>query len=153
MWPHTKPFQIRASKLFHRHDKDGVLKKYSSYMVTKHRNLSAATTKLLETFTFSKPQGIIVHVAKLLSLVEKSKVQEGLGSLIEGLKSVYGKHKSCTITELLRTTKRKVSPAAFRILVGVTGAMASMRKKDQAKKHQAYISPAQFLEVLKKATR
>ena len=119
-------------------------------MVTKHRNLSAAAAELLETFTFKREE-IVVDVVKLLSLVEKSKVQDGLGSLIEGLEFVYEKQKSCTVIELLRTAQRKVSPAAFRILVGITGAMTSMR--NVAKKHQAYISPAQFLEVLKKATR
>ena len=117
-------------------------------MVTKHRNLSAAAAEQLETFTFKREE-IVVDVVKLLSLVEKSKVQDGLGSLIEGLE--YEKQKSCTVIELLRTAQRKVSPAAFRILVGITGAMSSMR--NVAKKHQAYISPAQFLEVLKKATR
>ena len=119
-------------------------------MVTKHRNLSAAAAELLETFTFKREE-IVVDVVKLLSLVEKSKVQDGLASLIEGLEFVYEKQKLCTVIELLRTAQRKVSRAAFRILVGITGAMASMR--NVAKKHQAYISPAQFLEVLKKATR
>ena len=119
-------------------------------MVTKHRNLSEAAAELLETFTLNREE-IIVDVVKLLSLVEKSKVQDGLGSLIEGLESVYEQQKSCTVNELLRRTQRKVSPAAFRILAGITGAMASM--KNVAKKHQSYISPSQFLEVLNRATR
>ena len=119
-------------------------------MVTKHRNLSEAAAELLETFTL-KGEEIVVNVVKLLSLVEKSKVQDGLGSLIEGLQFVYEKQTTCTVSELLRRAQPKVSPAAFRILAGITSAMASMR--NVAKKYQAYISPAKFLDVLGKATR
>ena len=119
-------------------------------MATAERNISTAATELMGTFQF-KRETIIIDVLKLLSFVERSEEQNGLGTLEKGLEFAFKKKKLFQVTELLRTTQKRLSPAAFKILTGLTGAMTSITHV--AKKHQGYISVREFVALLANAAR
>ena len=145
MWPNVNTFQLKATKLLHKNDEYRLFRKYSKYLVTGERNITDAAKLLLATSAIRHGE-VVVQVEKLLEIVENSKYQPGLSSLINALESTLKYHKTLTVRELQGFVQRKVVVDGFKILLGINAAMDELN--NMGKKHQAYISPKSFLSTL-----